>query len=81
MERFLVFMYDENYPVGGFNDFKGSYKTEKEIFALCSKGGYKFQGGWTIKFKKQSFEILMIVDTQHHDSPTEYCWNDIKVQQ
>ena len=30
MERYLLFVFDQYYPRGGFNDFYGSYETEEE---------------------------------------------------
>ena len=77
IKRFLVFTYDEYYPTGGWNDFRGSFETEQEIFNLCKRsthGNIRFNGDKDIYGK----EYLMIVDTHNPDDFTEYVWKDLK---
>lgn len=34
MKRYLVFSFDQYYPCGGWNDFKGSFDTYEEAYAF-----------------------------------------------
>lgn len=42
MKRFLLFSGDEYYPVGGWEDFKGSFDTKEEAEEFLSQQEVKY---------------------------------------
>ncbi|KYK44529.1 hypothetical protein A1D31_14110 [Bradyrhizobium liaoningense] len=42
MKRYAVFAGDNHYPVGGWNDFKGSFATKAEAIAFAEKERHEY---------------------------------------
>lgn len=40
LKRYLLFMYDDYYPGGGWNDFRGSFDTPEEAMTEALKLNY-----------------------------------------
>ena len=75
MKRFLVFMYSEYYPAGGWNDFKGSFDSKEEILDNCKRVGTGYCA--YVKFLNHSDEYLEIIDVETGEL-FEYTAGDFK---
>lgn len=42
MKRYLLFMYDNYYPYGGWSDFKGDFDTVEEAYSAAIGRGFDY---------------------------------------